>query len=162
MSTCEVCSAPVSELRRGRCWGCYSRWVEARPVGIGAACCICAERRRDYLKSVELLRSWVPMCHNCAGRAGKLEPLPQSLAGIRRALRRDRRVADRRAGRPDTRVYPRERRAGDRRHRGCEGGDAVDDAMIVAMYDLADDIDRPESSDANDAGDLTGIHRGYL
>ena len=36
--TCDVCSAKVHELRRGRCWGCYARWVDARPVGVGARC----------------------------------------------------------------------------------------------------------------------------
>ena len=28
---CGVCGAAVSELRRGRCWGCYTRWAESRP-----------------------------------------------------------------------------------------------------------------------------------
>jgi hypothetical protein len=32
-----VAEAGVTELRRGRCWGCYMRWAESRPVGRGAA-----------------------------------------------------------------------------------------------------------------------------
>src|ERR1035438_10828460 len=29
---CSVCGAAVTELRRGRCWGCYTRWAES-PIG---------------------------------------------------------------------------------------------------------------------------------
>ena len=36
LKTCEVCRAHVSELRRGRCWGCYERWVEQRTSVTGA------------------------------------------------------------------------------------------------------------------------------
>ena len=32
---CNVCGAAVTELRRGRCWGCYTRWVEIAPGGAG-------------------------------------------------------------------------------------------------------------------------------
>jgi hypothetical protein len=151
MSTCDVCSAQVNELRRGRCWGCYSRWAEHRPVGLGATCIICKERRRDLLKSVEIRRSWLPMCHNCAARVGQLEPLPRSIAGIRAALTRDRRRDERRVGQPDGRLQPRDRRAGERR--GGEFGDeVVDDEMILEMWDLSEDS---ESSD--DASELTQI-----
>src|SRR5437868_3971187 len=51
---CGVCGARVTELRRGRCWGCYTRWGESRPVGKGAACAICHERRRSELRLMEL------------------------------------------------------------------------------------------------------------
>ena len=51
---CSVCGAAVTELRRGRCWGCYTRWAESRPVGRGASCAVCHEKRRAQLKLVEL------------------------------------------------------------------------------------------------------------
>ena len=73
---CEVCSAQVSELRRGRCWGCYARWVDDRPVGMGAKCTTCNEKRRRFLKSVELFGAWKPMCFNCAGQLLDLDPMP--------------------------------------------------------------------------------------
>jgi hypothetical protein len=154
MSTCDVCGARVSELRRGRCWGCYSRWVEDRPVGIGARCCVCNERRREFLKSVEFRRSWLPMCHNCAGRVGMLDPLPRSIAGIRAALTRDRRRGERRVGQPDGRLSPRERRAGERRGGGDE---VVDDGMILEMWDLADEIESADADADADADELTQI-----
>src|SRR5215470_19844781 len=65
---CEVCGAMVSELRRGRCWGCYARWVESRPVGSGARCVTCSERRLRVLRSIELHGAWQVMCFNCAGQ----------------------------------------------------------------------------------------------
>jgi hypothetical protein len=116
--TCEVCGIGNCELRRGRCWGCYQRWVESRPVGVGAACAVCNERRRGYLKQVELLRAWVPLCFNCAGRAMSLSPMPRTLDEIRRRLSRDRRAVERRGGKKDSRVYPHERRGIERRVAG--------------------------------------------
>jgi hypothetical protein len=133
MKTCEVCAAKVPELRRGRCWGCYTRWTENRPVGIGAACCMCNERRRGYLRLVELLKAWMPMCHNCAARATQLSPMPQSIEEIRHRLDRDRRAKDRRGGRTDTRVFQRERRGLERRAVGHARGE---DLMLLADEDI--------------------------
>lgn len=133
MATCEVCSANVQELRRGRCWGCYQMWAESRPVGLGATCCLCGERRRSRLKSVELLGRWMPVCHNCSAEAGRLEPLPQSIAGIRAALLRERRIAERRWGKEDARVFQYERRQGERRG---ERPASIDDDMIVEVAEL--------------------------
>jgi hypothetical protein len=113
---CGLCGARVNELRRGRCWGCYSRWAEQRPVGKGAACVVCDERRRENLCLAEVQGRSLPMCHLCAFRAHRLEPVPVSIEGLRSALRRDRRACDRRGGAMDTRVFPRERRADLRRH----------------------------------------------
>jgi len=138
--TCDVCHAKVAELRRGRCWGCYSRWLDARPVGLGARCAMCAERRRRVLKMVELLGGWYPMCFNCAGQVLQLEPMPPSLAALRDAVSRERRRADRRDGRPDTRVFRHERRVGERRLEG-EGYDRIDDDMIVEVVVGAADPD---------------------
>lgn len=153
METCEVCNAKVSELRRGRCWGCYGRWAASRPVGLGAACCMCGEKRRDFLRSVELLGAFVPACHNCAARATSLDPMPASLAEIRTILRRERRVAPRRFGKADTRVFPKDRRNDDRRlGRPAE----VEDAMILEIAEELAALDAPVH-DAFDAADLTRI-----
>jgi hypothetical protein len=112
---CNVCGAEVIELRRGRCWGCYTRWAESRPVGRGAMCTICREKRRDQLKLMEIHGRTLPFCHGCAARTARIDPMPESLEGIRQALRRDRRDGDRRHGATDHRIFPRERRVGERR-----------------------------------------------
>jgi hypothetical protein len=113
---CGTCGAQVTELRRGRCWGCYSRWVESRPVGRGATCTVCFEKRRDQLKLVELHGRSLPMCHGCTARLMRLDDIPATIDGIRSALRRDRRSADKRTGtKVDHRIFPRERRVGERR-----------------------------------------------
>ena len=145
---CDVCSATVTELRRGRCWGCYARWVDARAVGIGARCCVCSERRRETLKSIELLGSWMPMCYTCSGRAMTLTPMPQTLAGIRTALIRERRAEERRGVKRDTRVFQYDRRGDDRRAGRTARGDDwfdIDDGMIVEMA-----VERVDRSDAPD------------
>jgi hypothetical protein len=112
---CTVCGARVSELRRGRCWGCYTKWTELRPVGRGAVCAICLERRRDHLRLVEVHARSLPLCHTCAGRVMKLAEIPPTVEGIKARLRRNRRAEDRRTDGLDRRIFPRERRVGDRR-----------------------------------------------
>jgi hypothetical protein len=113
---CGVCKANVTELRRGRCWGCYTRWAESRPVGRGASCSICGEKRRAQLKLVELQARTLPFCHGCAAQVMRLAELPETIEELRHALRRDRRDDDRRAGKKsDGRIFPRERRVGERR-----------------------------------------------
>ena len=152
METCEVCNANVKELRRGRCWGCYSHWVEARPVGLGAKCAICSERRRRRLKSVELLGAWMPVCYTCSGRAATLAPMPQTVVGIRRALIRERRGDERRFGKKDTRVFQYDRRSDDRRA-GRKADDClqIDDEMILdieleeVVASLERELAQPES-----------------
>lgn len=131
---CEVCSATVTELRRGRCWGCYARWVDARPVGMGAKCTTCTEKRRRFLKSVELFGAWKPMCFNCAGQLLDLDPMPNTIAGLREAISRERRKRDRRIGKPDSRVFRYERRVGERRdHLRDVDCPVVDDDMIIEV-----------------------------
>jgi hypothetical protein len=139
---CEVCSAKVHELRRGRCWGCYSKWSENRPVGYGAACCMCNDRRREHLRLAELLGAWMPICHNCAARATHLTPMPQSLDEIRTRLDRERRRRDRRIGKSDGRVFKRERRGLERRRTGLAAGDdlLIDDADILIIEALSDEV----------------------
>jgi hypothetical protein len=160
METCEVCSAKVSELRRGRCWGCYGAWASARPVGVGAACCMCGEKRREFLRSVELLGSFVPTCHNCAARAAALEPMPQSLAEIRTVLRRDRRVAPRRFGKADTRVFQHDRRGDERRVGRVEH--EIEDAMILEIAEELAALAAAPLHDALDAAELTAIRENPL
>lgn len=128
---CEVCNARVSELRRGRCWGCYGRWVDTRPVGVGARCITCHEKRRRCLKMVELHGGWKPMCFNCAGQILDMQPLPTTIAGLKAAVSRERRKLDRRVGKADSRVFKYERRVGERR----DGRDAppIDDDMIIEV-----------------------------
>ena len=133
---CEVCGAHVLELRRGRCWGCYARWVETRPVGAGARCVTCGEQRRRVLKSVELFGSWKPMCFNCAGQVLALEPMPATIAELKIAVSRERRRNDRRIGKADSRVFRYERRVGERRSERDVA--AIDDDMIIEVTVDAD------------------------
>lgn len=127
---CEFCGAVVNTLRRGRCWGCYQHWQETQPVGKGAACVVCNDRRLDHLQRVELYGRWLPMCHLCAVRTRRLQPMPASVDGIRRALQRDRRVSERRIGKTETRLDPKDRRGPDRR------AIPIEEADILAMADL--------------------------
>lgn len=134
LQTCSVCRAQVSELRRGRCWGCYNRWAESRPVGLGAACAVCNERRRDYLKMVEMHGRSMSLCFNCAGRVAKLPVIPTSIEALRERIQRDRRGKERRGTGIERRVYPRERRVGDRRAPAA----ARTAAPYIGMPDLDD------------------------
>jgi hypothetical protein len=132
VETCEVCNASVHELRRGRCWGCYSRWVDARPVGVGARCVTCLEKRRRFLKMAELYGAWQPMCFNCSGQLATLDPVPRSIEALRAAVSRERRKRDRRIGKPDSRVFRYERRVGERRT-GREVYAIIEDDMIIEV-----------------------------
>jgi hypothetical protein len=130
----------VLELRRRRCTLCYLKWAEARPVGLGARCLACGERRRDFLKSVEVHGSFVPMCFSCGGRMSRLRRIPPTLGELRVALDRNRRKKDRRVGKADTRVYKLERRTSERREAMRLTDDQfmdIDDDMIVEIHELA-------------------------
>lgn len=159
---CDVCGANVQELRRGRCWGCYARWVDSRPVGVGARCAVCSERRRRLLRSVELHGQWHPMCFSCSGQAMAIEPLPDNLAALKQALSRERREHDRRAAKPDTRVFQYERRIGQRRV-DREQVASIDDDMIVEIV-VIDESPRPpveaafDDEPELDFDDVTRIH----
>ncbi len=132
LHACEVCNAKVSELRRGRCWGCYARWVDSRPVGMGAKCVTCSEKRRKVLRAVELFGSWKPMCFNCSGQLLTLNPMPNTIADLRIAVSRERRRVDRRIGKADSRVFRYERRVGERRTER-EDIAPIDDDMIIEV-----------------------------
>jgi hypothetical protein len=146
---CEVCHANVAELRRGRCWGCYGRWVDSRPVGMGAKCVTCPEKRRKVLRAVELFGSWKPMCFNCSGQLLALTPMPTTIAELRAAVSRDRRNRDRRIGRPDSRVFRYERRVGERRTSRSDGAPIEEDLIIEVSIE-----DEPTGLEF---GDLTTI-----
>jgi hypothetical protein len=136
--TCEVCAARVVDLRRGRCFVCYSKWADARPVGMGGSCAICNDRRRENLRQMELLGAWVPMCYNCAGKTMKLAPLPRTLEAIRKRLARERRGNDRRSGQPDLRFEAQERRGLERRsvgHATHDGDLLLVDDMLIELLD---------------------------
>jgi hypothetical protein len=148
---CVVCNARVGELRRGRCWGCYARWVDARPVGMGAKCVTCPEKRRRVLRAVELYGSWKPMCFNCAGQLLHLAPMPATMAELRLAVSRERRRTDRRWGKPDTRVFRYERRVGERRTSRDDFPPIEDEMIIEVALD-----DRP-TDEGMEFEDLTSI-----
>jgi hypothetical protein len=142
---CGVCGASVSELRRGRCWGCYSRWAEARPVGRGAACTVCLEKRRSQLKLVEYKGRSLPFCHGCAAQILRLPDVPETIDELRHALRRERRDGERRDGETiDQRIFQRERRVGERRGPSREAYADTDPGMRLSeleelVIELAED-----------------------
>ena len=154
MPSCEVCNASVRELRRGRCWGCYARWVDARPVGIGARCLTCTEKRRRFLKSVELFGGWMPMCFNCAGQLMHLDPLPATIGALKEAVSRERRKVDRRLGKPDTRVFRYERRVGERRDLRESYSVIEDDMIIEVSMGPDDDVDFDDMTMIRDLADM--------
>jgi hypothetical protein len=78
-------------------------------------CTVCYEKRRDQLKLIELHGRSLPLCHGCTARIGRLGDVPTTVDAIRAALRRERRDADRRDNKLDHRIFPRERRVGERR-----------------------------------------------
>ena len=80
---CNACGAQVTELRRGRCWACYMKWAEMRPVPRGAMCALCTDRRRENLRLVELCGRSVSLCHLCAARVHKLADVPLTLDELR-------------------------------------------------------------------------------
>ena len=135
--TCNACGAHVTELRRGRCWACYMKWAEMRPVPRGALCALCTDRRRENLRLVELCGRSVSLCHLCAARVHKMADVPLTLDELRRSLRRDRRQIERREGGLDRRVFPRERRVGDRRSPPRDLADDASDAS-ACMPDFSD------------------------
>jgi hypothetical protein len=128
----------VAVLRRGRCLGCYRDWQEAQPVGLGASCVVCGDRRKDDLQRVELHGRWLPFCHVCAAKTRRLDPLPPSVEGIRQRLQRERRYGDRRREAPDARLFREERRGDERRALLVEDADILwmDDLPLIELTDV--------------------------
>lgn len=142
--TCPVCGAKVTQMRRGRCLSCYGSWIETQPIAVGASCRVCGERRRENIQRVELLGRWYYMCHICAYRSVRLEPMPKHIEGIKARLVRNRRYSDRRSGQKDTREVCRERRVGERRVILLDEGDLLYDDDLFLDYDAP--VDEGEST----------------
>jgi hypothetical protein len=107
-------------------------------VGRGASCTICQEKRRAHLKLVELKGKSLPFCHICAAQVIRLPEIPETLEELRHELRRERREADRRDGKVDQRIFPRERRVGERRGPSREA--FADTDPRIRMGDVEDAI----------------------
>ena len=109
-------------------------------MGRGATCTVCFEKRRDQLKLVELHGRTMPLCHGCAARIARMDEVPETIDALRGALRRDRRYADKRVGKIDHRIFPRERRVGERRMppRGTvpEGDPSYENTMLADMDEI--------------------------
>ncbi len=160
---CGACGEPEqpgSPHRRGRCRRCYAAWVRERPVGLGAFCCACGERRKDALRHLEMGETWVVLCHGCAARAERLAPQPRTVSGLKLRLQRERRWGDRRAesvGAPRKTRVAGERRADDRRL-GERGVVDVTDLAEMEMELVAEPGTSAEDDDPTD-GPITGVHR---
>ena len=117
----------------------------------------CVEKRRRFLKTVELFGGWRPMCFNCHGMIGQLQPMPKTISQLKDAVSRERRRRDRRWGKPDGRVFVYERRVGERRF-GREGDlPAVDDDMIIEVTIDDELIILGSGGGAEDDQDITAI-----
>jgi hypothetical protein len=140
---------------------CYEAWVKARPVGAGATCAGCDDRRLVHLRYWELgVRTnapggrWLVLCHNCVAAAEKMEPPARSLEGLKMRLGRDRRWGDRRAasvGRPSYREPELERRHGERRRGALPYLDELVLEMEAEYEEVSDD--QIESTE-----EITSIH----
>ena len=158
--------APNLPLRRGRCARCYEAWVRARPVGTGATCAVCDDRRHRHLRHYEIaLRSnapggrWIILCHNCAGVAETLAPPPRSLEGLKMRLHRDRRWGDRRAesvGRASPRSPSLERRDVDRRESLRDVLDASE--LVEEVIEMVADYETISEDRLADLDEVTAIH----
>jgi hypothetical protein len=154
---CGGCAKPPPDgtvLRRGRCITCYEAWVRARPVGQGANCAACNDRRRVHLRHYELgLRTnskdgrWVILCHNCAAAADSIKPPPRSIEGLKMRLQRDRRWAEWSDRRQEERTDGTDRRM-------------VYDATHLAeeVIEMIADYEEISPEDLADIGEVTGIH----
>jgi hypothetical protein len=88
------------------------------------------------LKLVELKGRSLPFCHGCAANLLRLPEIPESVEELRHALRRDRRDGDRRDGeKVDQRIFPRERRVGERRGPSREAYADTDPGMRLSEFE---------------------------
>jgi len=129
------------------------KWAEMRPVPRGALCALCTDRRRENLRLVELCGRSVSLCHLCAARVHKMADSPLTLEELRKSLRRNRRKIERREGGFDRRVFPRERRVGDRRspprdsaRNAAAAGEALPDFSDLEIVIGDDDIEEIEQT----------------
>jgi hypothetical protein len=82
---------------------------------------------------VELHARSHPICHSCSGKISRLHTIPSTIPAIREALARERRAAERRGEFEDHRIFPRERRVGERR----SAPQATADGEITAPHAVA-------------------------
>jgi hypothetical protein len=88
------------------------------------------------LKLVEVKGRSLPFCHGCAALMLRLPDVPETVEELRQVLRRERRQADRRHGiRVDQRIFPRERRVGERRGPAREAFEDTDPRIRLPDYD---------------------------
>ena len=167
---CGGCGKPPeagATLRRGRCQYCYEKWVRARPVGAGAGCVSCGNRRREQLRHYEIgLRlnaaggRWTILCHNDAATADTFNPPPRSVDALCERLARDRRWKDRRYDRAHRDPHA-ERRADDlRRERRMNLRELFDatDLAEELIIELEADFEQVSADQLIAIEDVTGIH----
>ncbi len=154
-------------LRRGRCINCYERWVRARPIGVGAGCVSCGNRRREQLRHFEVgLRlnaaggRWTILCHNCAATADSFSPPPRSLDALCQRLARDRRWNDRRYDRAHRDPHA-ERRSSDyrfERRLNLRGMFDATDLVEELVVEMEAEFEQISAEQLVGIGDVTGIH----
>lgn len=89
--TCSKCQE-FSNLRRNLCPHCYVRWLRSRPIGVGACCTGCGDRRLVHLQYVELQQGFAVVCRNCAAQLEREGgPPPADEEEVRALLQRERR-----------------------------------------------------------------------
>jgi len=110
---------------------------------------------------VELHHRSYTFCHSCAGKLVRLDPIPTTLEDMREALRRERRETERRGPGVDQRIFPRERRVGDRRS-PVRGNDDTDpfialpdfEELVIELGD--EDIEPADHTMVRDQASLRG------
>ncbi|MDY0001212.1 MAG: hypothetical protein RBU30_07960 [Polyangia bacterium] len=93
---CSVCGEPILHAQvdePGLCGPCGLRLRLRRLPPPGAACVLCGERRR------RALTLWAPsgdvVCHTCDFYLREKRPWPETLQGLERPMRRERRRSQR-------------------------------------------------------------------
>lgn len=164
---CGGCGQSAMRTRRGLCAACYARWVRARPVGLGASCASCADRRLPYLRHFELRGLWVVLCHNCCARAERLTPAPRSVDVLLDGIQRQRRSGLARIDRRTDRRELFEAAALERRRLAlrqaeerleAEASDELDDAPFELVIEIVDDVAPAGEVRGPDGEPITAVH----
>ena len=88
------------------------------------------------LKLLELKGRSLPFCHGCSAQVLRLVDVPETIDELRDLLRRERRDGDRRDGETvDQRIFPRERRVGERRGPSREAYADTDPGMRLSEFE---------------------------
>jgi len=141
--------------------------VKARPVGVGAFCAGCENKRLVQLRHFELNTRgnavgsrWVVLCHNCVAAAEVMKPQPRSVEGLRMRLQRDRRWGDRRGESVGAEGEPPE--SGERRYDARRQGERMIDVTddVEEIIEMEADFEDGESLEDKlvPIEDITGIH----